>query len=453
MPNAPTTPKIAVIGAGLAGLTCAYRLQQALRLSGTQHQLDVYEARPRAGGRVLSVRLNDSDEELGGQNLKDGGNGEHIVRLAEELGLIIESYGVRAHSLFYDERQNRTYDICKELMGDLASPSGNVIERLAKLEAQSNNLAELIDAFFAGNPMLARVFHSRMRAYEGSDTRELSPIYARTSMIWMLEHMQSCVRDLTQNKPSYYPLSSLKGGNSRLIEALAASLGHRLHFKRPVKMISRLGDQLELVFAHGEKAQADIVIFSAPCSVMKDIDFAPDVLPRERFKQMSSLHYGTIAKTIVPVQATPDTYGSFTTDDMIGWLGRDMKNISLYYAGTTGAASQHDIVRRYAHEAKCIGAIWPTLGLPHGNAAPVSMSWANDPYTQGGYSNFTHGQFASLQQKSRALGEQVLETFKPSSEDRCFFAGEHCALEHTATMEGAVESGERSARMVLNRLA
>ena len=42
-------PRVAVVGAGLAGLTCAYRLQQA----GVNRQ--VYEASTRLGGRCWTI--------------------------------------------------------------------------------------------------------------------------------------------------------------------------------------------------------------------------------------------------------------------------------------------------------------------------------------------------------------------------------------------------------------
>ena len=58
---------IAIIGAGLAGLTAAFRLMQ----SG--HHVEVFEARERLGGRVLTVPLGDSYVEMGGQALEDGG--------------------------------------------------------------------------------------------------------------------------------------------------------------------------------------------------------------------------------------------------------------------------------------------------------------------------------------------------------------------------------------------
>lgn len=55
----PKKPKVVVIGAGLAGLTSSYRLNQ--------HGVDVhvYEARNRVGGRVFTVKLEDQIAELG----------------------------------------------------------------------------------------------------------------------------------------------------------------------------------------------------------------------------------------------------------------------------------------------------------------------------------------------------------------------------------------------------
>ncbi|MEP7226452.1 MAG: FAD-dependent oxidoreductase, partial [Gemmatimonadales bacterium] len=45
-----TTPRVAIVGAGLAGLTCAYRLKQAGVIA------TVYEGNTRLGGRCWSLR-------------------------------------------------------------------------------------------------------------------------------------------------------------------------------------------------------------------------------------------------------------------------------------------------------------------------------------------------------------------------------------------------------------
>ncbi|HEX6160007.1 MAG TPA: FAD-dependent oxidoreductase, partial [Thermoanaerobaculia bacterium] len=80
--NAHNAPRVVILGAGTAGLTAAYRLQQ----SGIQAQL--LEAAPRVGGRMYSLQhyfRDDQVAELGGELI----DGEHhaIRNLARELGL------------------------------------------------------------------------------------------------------------------------------------------------------------------------------------------------------------------------------------------------------------------------------------------------------------------------------------------------------------------------------
>src|SRR5207247_1405288 len=48
--SAATAPRIAVVGAGLAGLTCAYRLKQA------GYSAEIFEASDRVGGRCWTIR-------------------------------------------------------------------------------------------------------------------------------------------------------------------------------------------------------------------------------------------------------------------------------------------------------------------------------------------------------------------------------------------------------------
>jgi monoamine oxidase len=76
--------EITIIGAGLSGLTCAYRLQQK------GHDVTVYEALDRPGGRVLTYYAGDSYEELGGKFINDGGDGVKTRTLIDELGLEID---------------------------------------------------------------------------------------------------------------------------------------------------------------------------------------------------------------------------------------------------------------------------------------------------------------------------------------------------------------------------
>ncbi len=71
-------PRIAVIGAGLAGLTAAWRLSRA------GFEPTVFETRPRPGGRMRSLVANGAVYDLGAWTFTAGGRVEHLAR---ELGL------------------------------------------------------------------------------------------------------------------------------------------------------------------------------------------------------------------------------------------------------------------------------------------------------------------------------------------------------------------------------
>ena len=84
--RAAGAPRIAVIGAGLAGLTCAYRLRQA------GYAATVYEASDRVGGRCWTIRGffdNGQIAEHGGELIDQGHTA--IRSLAKELGFGLDN--------------------------------------------------------------------------------------------------------------------------------------------------------------------------------------------------------------------------------------------------------------------------------------------------------------------------------------------------------------------------
>ena len=81
-----TPAKVVVVGAGLAGLTCAYRLRQA------GYFAEVHEASDRIGGRCWTGRGDFAEGQIyehGGELIDQGHN--EIRSLAQELGLSLDN--------------------------------------------------------------------------------------------------------------------------------------------------------------------------------------------------------------------------------------------------------------------------------------------------------------------------------------------------------------------------
>jgi monoamine oxidase len=71
----------------------------------------------------------------------------------------------------------------------------------------------------------------------------------------------------------------------------------------------------------------------------------------------------------------------------------------------------------------------------------VRTDWANDPLVRGAYSCVRPGHAGVRRKIAESVG------------DRVFFAGEACAEEYPALVNGAWDSGKHTARRVANHLA
>ncbi|WP_339051919.1 FAD-dependent oxidoreductase [Candidatus Lariskella endosymbiont of Epinotia ramella] len=101
--------RIAIIGAGLAGLTTAYRLYKA------NFNVDVFEARERVGGRVFTVLMENylgqqTEVELGGQDINDAGEAVSLLSLVRELKLTVQEKPVKLNLNIYSNGNYYDFD-------------------------------------------------------------------------------------------------------------------------------------------------------------------------------------------------------------------------------------------------------------------------------------------------------------------------------------------------------
>jgi monoamine oxidase len=215
--------RVAVAGAGLAGLTAAYELQRA------GAEVVVLEARDRVGGRVWSRRLeNGAVVEMGAEFLLPGNTA--IRELAAELGLGMWDKGMR-----YGSRE----------------PRGGIGTTVEEMEAAAGELGAALES--APPDLPARRF------LDGLDI----PAGAREALVARVEISSAnsaddvAARDLAGiAHVDREPAPSIAGGNQGLARALAKQLGEAVRLRSPVEHVGH-SPQGVRVLAAGTELEAD----------------------------------------------------------------------------------------------------------------------------------------------------------------------------------------------------
>ncbi len=442
------SPKVAVIGAGLAGLTCAYRLQQ------NGFDVDVYEARNRVGGRIFSVKINDIAAELGGQNILDGGDAEATRSLVEELGL--ELTGGKLPLTAEYQKDGQSYALEKLLEEKNFDPD-ELKERMTELAQNSSNMREVLDKLFEKTDPLYTALSVRLSAWEGGPAEKLSTLCAGTLYQQMLGGVSVTHPALLDSDEStlLIEIFSIKGGNSLLPKKLADILGNKVHLNRPLSSIEKNSQGYQLVFTNGEKKTADIVVLAVPSSVYSDIGFGEDVIPEDRLDAMKKIEYGTITRIVSPLDVAFEKGKAVFADSLLVLKNPNLSYFTTYCVGESSRFTAETAAIPYQEALKLLEL--PTKTLPvmardefvasyHG---PVAHSWPNDPYVKGSYSYIAAGQEEVLTAMEEIDGVPVRTLFAPI-DGNLFFAGEHTTilLDGIGTIDAACESGERAAKLV-----
>jgi monoamine oxidase len=429
--------KITVVGAGLAGLTAAYRIEKL-----TGKSVAVYEARNRPGGRVYTASVANGREELGGTFLSDGGDAVHIKSLIRELGLQIQPYDIDTSGrMYYYQGSGLPY---YTLYGLCFAPSEENFARLEELAKTLPNLGAVLDQIFEGNDLLRHLVEIRMSNYEGNNTHDLSTTYIRSFWQAYSDNFKT-----SETKMASYRMEAVEGGNSSIVFGLEKRLSQKVHYSAPLREINEgANGKLLLTFENGAVEETDLLVLALPCSTLRDVKISAGLFPEDQRIAVETLQYGSNSKIILPVKGDCRPGADFSsTQDGIGWFNRDRSLLTLYFGGKAGLFNHHDpleLSQKVAFEKEALRVLYPDLTFLEG---VKGISWIHEEFSKGSYSSFGAGQFDFFNEKVQFQDEEVRKVFRPI-QNRIFFAGEHTALDYPATMEGAVESGERTARII-----
>jgi len=471
--------RVVIVGSGIAGLGCAYRLWQDYGVAS-----EVYEYNAdRPGGRIYTLR----DYFDNGQYTEQHAeliSSEHVETkaLAAVFGLTLDNvnrYPAGTHPNEYQFRfaghdwtqaalNREWHEWAHDLFADAAflkapwptlynrsTPWGAAWDHMPATDWIAKHVPGGLDSNF-GRLCVAILLDEYGGPVEGQSALNL--VY----LLGMYTSVPS------QRQPASSPQLSgtdekwhIRGGNDQLISGLLARLpagtvrlGHQL-----VALSSRGNGRYVCTFATGggfRDVTAGEVVLALPFTKLRDVELGGIDLPAPQLEAIRSEPLGSNSKIQMQFSRrvwneehwTANTYndgvvqGSWeTTIDQPGPFG-----ILIALPGGAGGA---DIGRRYQLTSyfgpapatmvqdylACYEHFWP--GVSSAFAGKAYYTWSSgDPHIGGAYSYLKVGQYTGFNgiQGQRAGGVH--------------FAGEHTSVNFQGYVEGALRSGYRCAREV-----
>ena len=463
---AKTAPRVVIVGGGLAGTTCAYRLRQ----SGVAAAL--YDANANVGGRTWTLR----DFWADGQTTEHGGefvSSEHTAMrdLTHEMGLELvdlraaekphtqEVYWVRGKRIPFKAmlaEYSKVYPKIKAANDAAGYPTlynhfnhaGYVLDHMSAREWIEANVPGGIHSTIG---WMLDIDATTENGGEASEQTSLEFIY-------MLGHM-----------PAYNPEGGfywvgtdekygVKGGNDQVVHRMAAKLpDSTIHTSSALVALKRRADGSYLCTFESQlqtfDVAADYVVLALPFTTLRKVDLSKAGFSALKMTAIEKLPLGTNTKIYVQFRdrswykmgyngATyADTGYQQTLEATRGQAG-DSGILEFYTGGHTGASfgpasfapPSDDVVRK---QMKGLEPLYPGIS-GRWNGKAFMDYWTGDRWHKGSYSYWGVGHctlYAGMEGERQA---------------NALFAGEHTAVDFQGFMNGAVLTGERAASDILH---
>ncbi|MDQ1249295.1 MAG: monoamine oxidase [Actinomycetota bacterium] len=441
---------VAIVGAGLAGLTTARNLVRAGR------SVVVLEGNDRVGGRTASERLGHATFDIGGQWI--GPQQRRMTRLAAELGAAtFPTYDTGRKVLDVDGRISTYTGAIPSLPPAALVIMQTAIWRIDRMAARipaedpwNAPGATRLDARTLASWMRSAIpsttvrgaMTAAVRVIFGAEPSELSLLHA----LWYIGQGGGIlklveIRDAAQESRFVHSAHSVS-------VALAGALGDRVRLSNPVTCIAQHDDGVVVTTGGDTDAQvrARRVVATAPPHMASRIRYEPG-LPPQRDAMMQRIPMGGTIK-FHALYDVPFWREAGFSGEMVCTSGP----VSVVFDNCSHDGAQAALV------GFCVGAAAREIGrLPEAAQQGVFedvlvrgfgprarehtlfriKDWAADEWSRGCPTGI--------------MPPGVMGLYAPALRVPCgriHWAGTETAREWTGYMEGAVESGERAAREV-----
>jgi len=414
-----------VIGAGLAGLSAAYKLKNA------GWKVTVLESRDRIGGRVFSHKFKDTDLicELGAEWV--GESHERIKALCHDFKIPLQKHQFEDHLL----RDGRVY---RPGQWGFSPQAKSAFEKL-----------------IAGYEKLTPLAKTKLDKYDWwtylekigftADDLQLRDLMDSTDFGESIRHVSAfaALAEYAESSAKNEMDFKITGGNTRLVDEFARSVGSvNIRLATQVTAVEQ-SKGLVTVRTARDAIKADAVVCTAPINSLLKIKFDPPLPPVQR-EAAERLTYARICKNSVLYNER------FWKDENFSLVSDATSH--FYFHSTQSQPGKQGILTAYAvgekadvlasqsdeRRMKIITNDITDLDkdAPKLARGIVSYAWQRDAITDGAYAIYKPGQWFGIRPVLQRPHGKVL------------FAGEHIA-DWQGFMEGAIETGEAAAEALI----
>ena len=431
--------RVVVAGAGLAGLSAAHELARA------GAAVTLLDTRDYAGGRVRTIRDFSAAQhaELGGEFIEP--DHKETVGLCDAFGLRLVRVLRSGFTHRFGDAHGR-YHLNRTASWDALADSLSPLIRRYKLagrdwsanavrEMATMSLREWLRRSNASPDLHAMA--TALRGFFLADPDEIS----------VLPVVEQIARG---GSPAQAELFRIDGGNDRLVDALVRATPARLLLRHSIHAVANALDRVVIsaTDASGlmQQIEGDYLVMTLPASTLRDVEIRPG-LPDDQRRAVERLSYGRATKALV--QSSSSLFGgrharAFATDGRLGafWDSSEEQgtaaSIVAFLGGGSASGPLRDAARNGGRELLS-ELCW--LGMNRAQVTAVHVAdWTADPWARGGYAYIDPG------------FDPAWRPLLARRAGRVVFAGEHTSERWQGYMNGAVESGQRASRELLEDL-
>ncbi|NVK37733.1 MAG: NAD(P)/FAD-dependent oxidoreductase [Gammaproteobacteria bacterium] len=465
--------RVAVIGAGMAGLRCAHRLHQY------GYGCKVYEGNSRIGGRAFTTHGFFDD----GMAVERGGelvSTEHsaLRNLVHQLGLNLEDVGGGAlpdgeelyyvnNQLYREEQLNddwrEVYDLFKRIQMDAPWQPTHDSHNSEHIRLDNINAIDWMDQVGIGaNSNFGQLMQSDLISEYGLAPEEQTCLNLIYLLAW---NPINTALPLAGTDERFH----IVGGNDSVIYAMLNELpaGTVETEKALVAVTGPAAGPYVCSFNDGSTDICDQLVLALPFSKLREIDFSAeiwDAFSPAKQTAINEMNMGSNGKIHIQTDSRP--WGATRNID-----GHDVKMNGVSYSGGDGFVTVWDtqvnsslpgsVMCDYlgGHQGRNLTAkqafevankqdvntflgqiepVFPGTSAAYQGKALVSK-WEINPWSKGSYSTPGLGDF------TRFWGAQ----WQKESGHNIHFCGEHCSQEYWGFLNGAVETGELAAKALV----